>query len=176
MKLEERLYKRHRVFAGRAVNFSADEIILPDGRKATREYMDHPGAVAVLPFIDEKNIVLVKQYRFPVREATYELPAGKLDRGENPLACVRRELLEETGYRAGTVKKMLSFWPTPAFSNEVIYIFSATSLTVSVKSPDEDEFIETRTVPFRQALEWVRKGRIRDSKTVIGLLFWAGRE
>jgi ADP-ribose pyrophosphatase len=173
MKLQEKLYKRHRIYTGKAVSFSADQIILPDGKKASREYMEHPGAVAVLPFVDRERIVLVKQYRFPIREVTLELPAGKLDKGESPASCVRRELAEETGYRAGKIRKIAAFWPTSAFSNEIIHIFVAEDLTPAKMSPDEDEFIETRVMPFKQALEWIRTGKIKDSKTVIALLFWA---
>ena len=175
MKLRERLFKKRRIYAGKAVSFSADEILLPDGKKAIREYMEHPGAVAVLPLVGDGSIVLVKQYRYPVGKVTYELPAGKLGKGEDPASCVRRELAEETGYRAGRVRRILSYWPTSAFSNEIIHIYTAEGLVESSKSPDEDEFIEHLTVPFRSALDWVIEGKIRDSKTVIALLFWAVR-
>jgi ADP-ribose pyrophosphatase len=173
MNFTEKLHKTRRIYAGRSVNFHADEIILPDGKKGVREYIDHPGAVAVLAFADARNIVLVKQYRFPVGELTWEIPAGKLDKGEDIRACARRELVEETGFRARSVKKVLSYWPTPAFSNELLHVFVARGLVPAVKSPDEDEFIDHRIVPFDRALAWVRTGRIRDSKTVIALLFWA---
>jgi ADP-ribose pyrophosphatase len=176
MEFTERLTKKHRVYSGKAISLRADEIVLPDGNRATREYMEHPGAVAVIPFIDEENIVLVKQYRFPVKVLTYELPAGKLDKGEKPDVCVRRELQEETGYRAKKIQRLLSYWPTPAFSTEVIHIYSANGLTASTKSPDEDEFIDHKILPFAKALEWVKNGKIMDSKTIIGLLYWANRK
>ena len=173
MKLTEKLYKRNRIYKGSAVGFSADRIVLPDGKLATREYLEHPGAVAVIPFTKKGSIILVKQYRFPVRKITYEIPAGKLDRGERPLSCVQRELEEETGFKAGKIWKLLSFWPTPAFSNELLHIYAAKDLKAARKNPDEDEFIEHIEVPFQKALSWVKSGKIRDSKTVIALLFWA---
>src|SRR5512138_2389073 len=119
MDFIEKLSRRNRVFAGRSVNFSADEITLPDGKKSIREYMEHPGAVAVLPFTADGKLVMVKQYRYPVRQVTCELPAGKLDKGEKPSACVRRELREETGFSAGKIRRLISYWPTSAFSTEI---------------------------------------------------------
>jgi len=176
MNLKEKLYRRHKVFSGRAVGFYADEIILPDGKKAVREYMDHPGAVAVLPFIGDEHVVLVRQYRYPVGKITYEIPAGKLDAGEAPVSCVRRELEEETGFRAGRIKKLLSYWPTPAFANELIHIYEARGLRETARNPDDDEFIESKVVSLERALGWIKSGRIRDSKTIIALLFHIKKE
>jgi ADP-ribose pyrophosphatase len=173
MKFTEKLVKRKRVYKGNAVHFSVDLIRLPDGKTATREYLEHPGAVAVLPFIDKDNIVLVAQYRYPVGKLTLEIPAGKLDPGEKPEACVRRELEEETGFKAGRIKKLVSYWPTPAFSNEVLHVYAASGLKEAVKSPDEDEFIEHRIMPFKKALRMARDGRIMDSKTIVALFYYA---
>lgn len=173
MDFTEKRSRRNRVYTGRAVHFSADEIILPDGKRSIREYMEHPGAVAVLPFTDDGKLVMVKQYRYPVGRVTCELPAGKLDKGEKPSFCVKRELREETGFSAGRIGKLLSYWPTSAFSNEIIHVYWAGDLKPVKKSPDEDEFIDHLVVPFQRALEWVEKGKIRDSKTVIGILYWA---
>ncbi len=169
-KLVETLVTPRRVFKGRMVDFRADLVRLPNGRTATREHMDHPGAVGVVPFLDPETVVLVRQYRFPVREITLELPAGKLDRGEPALACVKRELREETGFTAKRIKPLLTYWPTAAFANEILYLFVAQDLVRGKLQPDEDEFIETVELPFAKALEAVRTGRIKDSKTVIGLL------
>ena len=175
MKMKEKLHKRVKVYSGNAVGFSADRIVLPDGKLATREYLEHPGAVAVIPFTKKGSLILVKQYRFPVGKITYEIPAGKLARGERPFSCVQRELEEETGFKAGKIVKLLSFWPTPAFSNELLHIYSAKNLRLACKNPDEDEFIEHIEVPFSKALSWVKSGKIQDSKTVIALLFWAAK-
>ena len=120
--LLERFYKRDTVFTGRAINFRVDEVVLPNGKHATREYMDHPGAVAVLPFLDKETVVMVRQFRHPMGRVTIEVPAGKLDKGERPLASVKRELQEETGYRAGKIIKLNSFWPTPAFAKPCMAI------------------------------------------------------
>jgi len=157
-------------YKGRAVSFNVDEVRLPNGGRATREYLDHCGAVGVLPFLDARTVVLVRQYRYPVGEVTLELPAGKLDPGESRLACVKRELREETGYQARRIRHLLDFWPTPAFSNELLRLYVAHGLVPGRQAPDHDEFIEAVALPFAEALDLVRQGRIRDSKTVIALL------
>jgi len=154
---------------GRAVNFFVDTVRLPNGKLATREFVDHPGAVCVVPFKDPKTVVLVRQYRHPVGKTTFEIPAGKLDPGEGPIRCARRELREETGYRAGRIERILGFWPAPAFSNEKMYIYRAEQLKPGPMSPDEDEFIGSVEVPFQEALDWARSGKIQDVKTILGL-------
>ncbi|MBI5623670.1 MAG: NUDIX hydrolase [Elusimicrobia bacterium] len=171
----ETLARKVEVYHGRVVHFRADRVRLPDGKPALREYMDHPGAVAAVPLLERRRVVLVRQYRFPVRATTLELPAGKFDGKENPLACIRRELREETGYSARKVTKLLDFWPTPAFANERLTIYLAEGLIPGALDPDPDEFLETVVLPFREALRMVLSGRIRDSKTVIGLLACAQR-
>lgn len=169
-KLVETLVRRNPVYKGKQVTFCVDDVRLPDGRPATREYMDHPGAVGVLPFLDSKTIVLVRQYRHPVGEITLEMPAGKLEKGEAVLPCVRRELQEETGYTSKKITPLLNYWPTPAFATEVLHLFIAENLTPGELSPDEDELLEVVTMPFAKALAMAKAGKIRDSKTLIGLL------
>ncbi|MFA5137603.1 MAG: NUDIX hydrolase [Elusimicrobiota bacterium] len=169
----ERCVRRNPIYLGKSVNFRVDEVRLPNGRRAIREYMDHPGAVAVAPFLDPDTILLVRQYRYPVGRLTYEIPAGKLDGEESPLRCALRELREETGYRAGRIRSLLSFWPAPAFSNERLHIYVADRLVRGRQSLDEDEFLEIQTVPFQKALSWVLSGKIQDSKTIIALLHCA---
>jgi ADP-ribose pyrophosphatase len=169
-RLIETLVRKNPVYKGNSVDFCVDEIRLPDGRTAVREYLDHPGAVGVVPFLDKKTVVLVRQYRHPVGEVTLELPAGKLDKGEDPLDCVKRELREETGYTAKRIRRLIQYWPTPAFANELLHLYTADGLVEGKHSPDEDEFLEVEVMPFKKALGLARTGRIRDSKTVIGLL------
>ena len=169
-KLVETLVRKNIVYKGSQVNFRADHVRLPNGRPAQREYMDHPGAVGVIPFIDSRTIVLVRQYRHPVRLTTLEFPAGKLEKGENVLSCVRRELQEETGYTARKITPLIRYWPTPAFANEVLHLFVAEGLTSGKLFPDEDELLEVVTMSFAKALSLARAGKIRDSKTLIGLL------
>lgn len=168
--LVEKRVKKVPVYKGNFVDFCADKVRLPDGRTATREYIDHPGAVGVLPVLDSKRIVLVRQYRYPVGEVTLEMPAGKLDRGEKPLACLHRELAEETGYTAGKVTRLLDYWPTPALANEVIGLYVAEKLKPGVARTDKDEFLQAVILRFDEALRLVWSGKIRDSKTIIGLL------
>lgn len=170
--MKEKLIKKNKIYTGKAVDFYCDEVELPNGHSGIREYLGHPGAAAVLPFLDKNNIVLVKQYRYPIDKITLELPAGKMDEGETPEACIARELQEETGYKAKKIEKMLSFYPSTAFSDEVLHIFAAFGLEKGDTDPDDDEFIAGETVNFREAVEMVKKGEIMDSKTVIALLYF----
>jgi ADP-ribose pyrophosphatase len=171
MKLTEKLFKKQCVYKGKAVDMHNDIVILPNNEKATREYLGHPGAVAVVPFINKTDIVFVRQFRYPVNEITYEIPAGKLDKNEKLLKCVNREQEEETGFKAKKLKNFFSFWPTPAFSNEVLHIFKAVDLAKGTINPDEDEFINTVIIPYKKAIEMIKNGKIKDSKTIIALTY-----
>jgi len=170
MNFAEKFLKNVTHVKGHAVGFRIDQVLLPNKKKGYRDYLDHPGAVGVLPFLSHDKILLVQQYRFPVRQLTWEIPAGKLDKGENPLLCVKRELAEETGYTAGRVQKLLSFWPTAAFANEVIHLYTASRLKRGKTNPDEDEFVRCRIWTLKEALRAIQKGKIKDSKTIIALL------
>ncbi len=172
IKHKERFKKVVRRYQGRAIGFRMDEIFLHDGRVRTREYLTHPGAVGVLALESPETIILVKQYRYPIAQFTYEIPAGKLSKGENPLACVKRELQEETGFVAKKIRKLLSYWPSAAFSQEVIHLYVAEGLKPARMNPDEDEFLElVRLSP--QKLQWmIQRGTIQDSKTLIAYLAW----
>ncbi len=170
--LTERFHSKKLVFSG-TVRFRADTVTLPNGKKATREFVDHPGAVAVLPVLPDGRIIFVRQHRYPVAEDTLEIPAGKLNGpGDDLLTRVKAELKEETGYTARKIKPLLSFWPTPAFSNEVLHVYTAEGLTPGECCPDEDEFLRTETLTFARAWSLVKKGRVRDAKTLLALQAW----
>ena len=168
--LVERLVAKRTVYHGRMIDLRVDVVRLPNGKTATREFLDHPGAVGIVAFLDRNTLVMVRQYRHPVGEVTLELPAGKLDPGESILTCLRRELREETGCTARKIKPLIQYWPTPAFANEVVHLYLAEGLRPGPMSTDEDEFLQRVTVPFQKVLGMVRRGEIRDSKTVIGIL------
>jgi len=170
MQLREKFLKRNTAVRGQAVNFRIDTVQLPNKKKAVREYLDHPGAVAVIALVDPTHLILVQQFRYPVGQVTWEIPAGKLNRGEKALPCVKRELEEETGCRAKRIERLLSFWPTAAFANEIIHLFVARGLTQGEANPDDDEFLRTRVWSLKDAARAVQKGRIKDSKTIIALL------
>jgi ADP-ribose pyrophosphatase len=176
MKLTKKHHERYKKtlhhYKGSAVGFRADQITIPGDKLAQREYMTHHGAVGVLAFESPQKIILVKQFRYPVKQFTLEIPAGKLSVGENPDACVRRELEEETGFRANKLKHMLYYWPTAAFSTEVIHLYVATDLVKTHAHPDEDEFLELVRVSPKQLERWMRSGKIHDSKTLIAYNTW----
>jgi len=166
----EKTKKKNLIYQGRAVDFYSDTIILPDGNLSIREYIKHPGAVSVIPFLNKEFIILVRQYRYPVKKIMLELPAGKMNKKESPLSCIKRELEEETGFIAKSWKKLFSYYPSCAFSTEALHIYIAEKLIPTNKKPDEDEFLERVIIKFKDAISMVMKGKINDSKTVIGLL------
>jgi ADP-ribose pyrophosphatase len=148
-----------------------DTVRLPDGGTATREYILHPGAVVVVPMLDDGRIVLERQYRHPVREVLFELPAGKLDAGEDRLACARRELLEETGYSASEWAYAGKMALAVGYSDEYIHVYFARGLTLATAHLDEGEFVEVITAPADEFLAWCRDGRVVDSKTLVCALW-----
>jgi ADP-ribose pyrophosphatase len=172
MDMTEKTVKKNLIHRGKAVDFYCDEIVLSNKHHSTREYLSHPGAASVLPFLDEKKIVLVKQYRYPIKQVTLELPAGKLEKGETPLAGIKRELKEETGFSAKKIIKLLSFYPSTAFSNELLYIFAAFDLKAGKENPDDDEIVANEILDFDEAIKMIYTGKIIDSKTIIALLFY----
>lgn len=159
------------VFDGKLLQVKRDTVRLPDGSTGGREYIEHPGAVCIIPILDSGELVLERQYRYPLRTEMIEIPAGKRDAGEPLLDCARRELLEETGYVADEWRHLMAFHPLIAYSTERIDIFIARGLRHEGASLDAGEFLEVFTAPLEQALEWVKSGRITDAKTIIGL-FW----
>lgn len=160
------------VYDGRLLHVREDRVLLPNGKEATREYIVHPGAVVVVPLLDDGNVLLVRQFRYPLRREFFELPAGKIDPGEEPLLCGQRELLEETGFVAANWHCLTTIHPCIGYSDERILIYLARGLSERGHQRDEDEFLDNVPMPLEEAMEWVRAGRISDVKTMVGL-FWA---
>ncbi len=152
------------------INLRLDVVSLPGGVRAQREIVEHPGACAVAALLENKKLLLVKQYRKPFDEFLLEIPAGKLDAGESPEECAARELEEETGYTASELIEIMDFYPSPGYSNEKIKIFKAAGLKKTIKMPDPDEFIQTVKVDADEALSYVKTGKIKDGKTVAAIL------
>ena len=168
--LIEKTISSNLVYQGRILNLRVDKVLLPNGKEGGREVVEFSQAVTVVAITENDQILLVKQYRYPVEEVLVELPAGKMDRQENPEESARRELQEETGYTAESMIKLCEFYTTPGFTNELMHVFLAQKLTPGAQNPDEDEFVEVAYVPFEEALNMIFNGSIRDGKTIAGLL------
>lgn len=159
------------IFDGALLHVRRDVVRLPNGKESVREWIHHPGAAAVLPVLPNGNVILVRQFRYPIGKVTLEVPAGKLDMvGEDPLHCARRELSEETGYTAESYDKLTVIATTVGFSNEYIHLYLARELSVGAQHTDEDEFVNVVQMPFSDALAMVKSGEIIDSKTIISLM------
>ncbi len=169
-KLTETKIKSKPVWRG-VTGFNLDTVRLINGKAVTREYMVHPGAAAVLPIIGD-NVVMVQQYRYPVHMVTWEIPAGKMKPKQTPLACAKAELAEETGYKAKSIKKLITFHPCCAFSNEVLHIYIALDLLSGKTNPDDDEFLNVKLFPLETAYKMIKTGKIKDAKTILSLLMY----
>ena len=168
---EKRISSR-KAYRGDLLQVNEDEVSLPDGSQARREYVLHPGAALILPIFDDGSVLLERQFRYPVGSHFYELPAGKLEPDEPPLETARRELQEETGYVAAEWRELCRLHPCVGYSNETIDLFLARKLDFKGAQLDKGEFLETLRLPLAEGLDWVRRGRISDAKTILGL-FWA---
>ena len=159
------------IYSGKKINVRKDEIVLDDGRKVLREVIEHPGSAAIIPFISEDEIILIQQYRHAVKELIYEIPAGTLDKGETFDLCARRELEEEIGYKAGTLEPLIILYPSPGILSETMHLFKATNLVKTQTNYQLDESIKgIAQVKLSDAVEMVKKGTIRDAKTVCSIL------
>lgn len=167
------------IYLGRIVKLYKDAVRFPNGSTGQLEIVRHPGASAIVPFLsdprgDDPQLLLIRQYRYAAGGYIYEIPAGMLNPGEEPLACAHRELKEETGCTAKTMEHLYSLLTTPGFTDERIEIYMATGLEHGETSHESDEFLTVETVTLSKALEMVHRGEIRDGKTAIGILFAAG--
>ena len=168
-----------RAYSGRIVNLDLDRVRFPDGSEGELEMIRHPGASAVVPFLsdptgDDPIVLLIRQYRYAAEQFLYEIPAGRLDPGESPVDCARRELREETGCEAEHLDFLTTIYTTPGFTDERIHLFMATGLTAGDAQREHDEFIEMENMAVSQALRRIREGEISDGKTIVGLLYATG--
>jgi ADP-ribose pyrophosphatase len=166
---------RQIVYTGSRIQVAVQSRQRPDGQTAKKEIVLHPGAVAILPLLDDAHLCLVRNFRFPLNETLWEIPAGTLETGEEVFHAAQRELAEETGYRAASWEKLTAFYPSPGVLNEILHIYIARDLTPGTMRLELDEQMEPHTVALEQALAWVHDGTIRDAKTIIALLLWQSR-
>lgn len=172
-KFEEVTLRTEPIFQGKVISLQVDTVRLPDGKEATREIVKHPGAAAVIPLLgDKEKMIVVEQYRKPLEKSQVEIPAGKLDQGEDPMEAAKRELEEETGYAAGTIKHVSSFYTSPGFADEILHLYVAEGLTRGSVNLDEDEFLEIDAISLEQAEQYIAEGRISDAKTIMAVYVW----
>lgn len=174
--IEEKFVKRERKFTGAVVGLDIVTVKLPDGREATRDVVVHPGGATVIPLSDDNCLYLVRQYRAAVGKIMLELPAGKLDKEEDPLECAKRELKEETGIKANRIKKISEINTTPGFCDETLHMYLATELEVGEAKLDNDEFLRVEKISIPKVLDMIVNNEITDSKTIIGTLWAAYRD
>ena len=160
------------VFDGKFLKIAVDKVLLPNGKEATRELVHHPGAVAILPVLEDGSIVFVKQYRYPLDSVLYEIPAGKLEFNEDPLECAARELSEETGYLASKLCKLATIATTPGFTDEIIHLYLAEGLELREQHTDDDEFIEVNVIRQDNVRKMLLDGTIFDAKTLCALYMY----
>lgn len=171
-----RIVDSKKIYSGHCFTLFKDCFILDraKGKLVTRELVAHPGAVAIVPFLRKNTLVLIRQFRYSAQGDLWEIPAGTLEKKEAPLSCAKRELEEETGFRASRWIFLTRFYLAPGISNEIMTLYRAEDLQPGVLHLDHDEWIRTREVSLQKALEMVRNGLIRDAKTILGIL-WASR-
>ncbi len=166
---EKTLYEKE-VFNGRIIRVCHDEVLLENGEKALREVVYHNGGVCILPLCDNGDVLFVKQFRYPYKEEVLEIPAGKLEKGEDTLECAKRELLEEVGAVADKITPLGKLYPSPGYCGEIITIYLGEGLSFKEQCLDEDEFLDVVKIPLSKAVEMVMNGEILDSKTQTALL------
>ncbi len=166
-----KLLKSRRIYDGKILHLRVDDVRLPNGRLAKREIIEHPGAVAIVPFEDPDTIIMIKQLRHTVNGWLLEIPAGTLERDETPHRCAARELLEETGYKAGRMMRLFSCYVAPGYSNELIHEFLAADLKYAGQRTDTDEYVKTVRMNLREVSQKLASGTIKDAKTICGMLY-----
>lgn len=176
-ELIETEHSSREIFSGKLLHVFADEVKLPDGTYSTREWIKHPGACAVVPIFEDGTIMLLKQFRYPPRKIFIEVPAGKIDAGEDPAVTAERELLEESGLRCGKLVNTGHFYPAIGYADEIIYSYVAWGLSEENQNTDDDEFLNPYRISYQKALEMIGSGEITDAKTISTLIqvkmWWA---
>jgi ADP-ribose pyrophosphatase len=170
--LKEKMLDSKTIYEGRVITLALQTVELPNGKEATREVVLHPGAVTVLAITDEDKMLLVRQYRKAPDRVMLETPAGKLEKGEEPLEAAKRELEEETGYTANEVKHLNTYYTSPGFANELMYAYVATGLKKTAQNLDEDEFVDVLEVSADEAEQLIADGEIYDAKTLTAIYWW----
>ncbi|MEX0771282.1 MAG: NUDIX hydrolase [Balneolaceae bacterium] len=163
--LESTLHSRE-IFKGKLLHVFKDQVKLPDETESSREWIKHPGACAILPVFRDGSIMLIRQFRYPVKQIFYEVPAGKIDPGESPVTTAIRETKEETGLKAGSIEYVGHFYPAIGYSDEIIHIYVAWDLIQLDQQSDDDEFVINVRIPFSEALSMIQNNEISDSKTI----------
>jgi ADP-ribose pyrophosphatase len=173
MKPRAKIVSSRTIYKGPVFSVRQDRVIEPGGVRVRRDIVVHSGSVVIMPIFPDGRILLVHQYRHSLGRYLWELTAGRIDPGESPLAAAKRELLEETGYSAKRYDKLLDVFPTPGFVNEHMVIFAATKLVPGKARPEEDERITARRFTLQALERWIRTGKIRDAKSITGILYYA---
>jgi ADP-ribose pyrophosphatase len=171
--LEEKTLSSEKIYSGKVISLQVDEVELPNGKIAKRELIKHPGAVAIIAITDENKIVMVEQYRKALEQTIIEIPAGKLERGEQPDVCAKRELEEETSYECESLELLNSFYTSPGFANEIVHVFLAKGLTKMEDAAglDEDEFVNLMELTIEEALQAIEDKKIYDAKTIFAVQY-----
>jgi ADP-ribose pyrophosphatase len=171
--LEEKTLKSEEIFSGKVISLHLQEVELPNGKHSKREIIKHPGAVAILAITADKKVVMVEQYRKALERTIVEIPAGKLEKGEEPALCARRELEEETGYECVSLEWLTSFYTSPGFADEIVHVYVATGLTKKENAAalDEDEFVNLEELTLEEAVQYVKEQKIYDAKTIFAVQY-----
>lgn len=169
-KLVEHKVTSQKVFSGRLLHVYFDEVRLPDGEMSTREWIKHPGASAVVPIFENGDVMMIKQFRYPMSQIFYEVPAGKIDAGETADSTAYRELQEEAGLSCKSYQYLGHYYPGIGYSDEIIHLYTAWDITSRAQKVDDDEFVINERLPFKEAVEMVHSGEISDGKTMVALL------
>lgn len=170
MKLTEKTIKKNVIYTGRIINLRRDDAELPDGNPCIREVVEHPGGVCIAALTENNELIFEHQFRYPYMDILLELPAGKLEKGEDPLPAGKRELLEETGYEAEEYEFLGEFYPSCGYTDEIIYLYLAKNLTFKGQKLDDDEFINTEKIPLEKAVQMVLNNEVPDGKTQAAVL------